>query len=168
MASIPQIKSTASVIFFICTQRPKLNPKFISEAHSSPAQDCRSSLICCFSLCPLPILSVSFQFVTGWAHTFLPSEKSHWEATTWLSEINDSVLWSLICSLRILPFPPVDAVLTSPWWMQSSFLEGSTLPSLGPRARCAGLSACREEFPQLWSHSCLMVCVFVHVYVCQG
>lgn len=54
--------------FFICAQGPKLNPGFILEAHSSPAQDCRSSLICCFSLCPSPIQSVSFQFVTGWTH----------------------------------------------------------------------------------------------------
>lgn len=62
MASIPKIKSTASVIFFfIHAQRPKINPKFVLEAHSLLAQDCPSSLICWFSLCPFPIQSVSFQ-----------------------------------------------------------------------------------------------------------
>lgn len=65
-------------------------------------------------------LSVSSLWLGG--HTFPPSEKSHWEPTTWLSEINDSVFRSLICSLRILPFPLVDVVLISPRWDGCSLL----------------------------------------------
>lgn len=145
--------------FLIHAQRPKINPKFVLEAHSSLAQDCRSSLICCFSLCPFPIQSVSFQ-LCDWVDTLFHPQKNPTENTAFWSK------W---------PCLPVSEFSLSPrWWcsdlipVQPSRLGRCALSSLGPRTRRDELSSCHEVFSQVWSLGCLMICVSVHACVCYG
>lgn len=96
--------------FFIHAQRPKINPKFVLEAHSSLAQDCWSSLICWFSLCPFPIQSVSFQ-LREWVDTLFHPRRN---------PTKNTVFWSKWPCLPVSdsqpqnsPFFPDDVVLIS-------------------------------------------------------